>query len=111
MFSYFCRAIFMRYPDTQRLECHDIRNYQYGQPHVGFGNIYVEGSTTDCIALVIEFAILVLSLVGIRRASQYGESHLARLLKAQGIIYFVMVFFLHMSTIVGGLDPLEADIR
>ncbi|KAF9786407.1 hypothetical protein BJ322DRAFT_1059447 [Thelephora terrestris] len=51
---------------------------------------------------VIEFAILLLSVIGIRRASSHGESPLARLLMTQGIAYFVMAFLIQLSVIVVG---------
>lgn len=70
-------------------------------------NIYAEESTTILIAATIEFAILVLSLVGIKRASQQKESHLGRLLRTQGIAYFVMVLLLQMSMIVSDSGSLE----
>ena len=63
-------------------------------------NIYVDDSTTAHTAAVIEFAILLLGLVGIRRASLHGDSHLARLLKTQGIAYFVMAFLIQVTVIV-----------
>ena len=53
----------------------------------------------------------MLSLVGIRRASRLRESHLARLLKAQGTVYFFMVSSLHVSTMVNGPGLLETEIR
>ena len=111
MFSFFYQAAFVYPSSAQDLECYDIGNYQYGQTCVIFTNICVESSTTNRAATVIELAILVLSLIGIRRASQHRESHLARLLKTQGAIYFVMAASLHVSTMVNDLDPLESDIR
>ena len=66
---------------------------------------------TTRIAAAIEFAILVLSLVGIRRASRHRESPLARLLKTQGVAYFVMVLFLQLATIVSGSGPPETHIH
>lgn len=66
---------------------------------------------TNRAATIIELAILVLSFVGIRRASQYKESHLARLLMTQGAAYFVMVSSLHLATVVNGPVPLETEIH
>lgn len=60
-------------------------------------------------ATVLEFGILVLSLVGIRRSSGNGESYLARLLKIQGIAYFFLVFSLQLSTIVRGPGRFETN--
>ena len=100
MFSWYHRTTYMHPSSTQRGDCHDIWNNQYGCPHVVFADVYVESLTTTGIASIIEFAILVFSLVGIRRASRHRESHLAWLLKTQGIIYFVMVFLLHLAMIV-----------
>ena len=54
------------------------------------------------IAATLELAILVLSVVGVRRASMHRETALGRLLMAQGAVYFVMVFFLQMIMIVSG---------
>ena len=44
----------------------------------------------------------MLSVVGIKRASQDGKSRLAQLLVAQGTVYFVVVLILQMFMIVGG---------
>ena len=68
-------------------------------------------STRIHIATLIELLILVLTLVGIRRASQSRESRLARLLKNQGLAYFLTVFFIHLSVIASGLGSLETDVR
>jgi hypothetical protein len=62
------------------------------------------------IASAIELAILVFTLIGIRRVSRNGDSHLARLLKTQGIAYFVMVFLIHLIVIVSGPGSLETSI-
>jgi len=70
-----------------------------------------EYSTTIRIAVVIEFTILVVSLVGIRRASQHRETQLARLLKTQGVAYFAMVVLVHTTVVVSGSAFLETDIR
>ena len=64
----------------------------------------VEGLTTP-IAAILELSTLVLSVIGIRRVSQHRESALGRLLMAQGVIYFVMVFFLQMIMVVSGSAP------
>jgi len=101
----------MRPSSAQRCDCHDIWNHQYGCPYVVFANVCVEGLTTTCVAAAIEFIILTLSLVGIRRASQLRESHLARLLKTQGIVYFVLVLILQLAMIVSGPGSLEIGIR
>jgi len=61
-------------------------------------------------AAVIEFAMLVLSLIGIRRASRHRESRLAQLLKTQGIAYFVMVTLMHVSVVVSDPGPLETNV-
>ena len=58
-------------------------------------------------AAVIELGILVLSLIGIRRASRHRESRLAQLLKTQGIVYFVMVTFMHVLLVVSDPGPIE----
>jgi hypothetical protein len=73
-------------------------------------NIYVDGSTTTRTAAVIEFAILLLSLIGIRRASLHGDSHLARLLKSQGIAYFAMAFLIQVSVIVSDFGLPEPEV-
>ncbi|KAF9786406.1 hypothetical protein BJ322DRAFT_785422 [Thelephora terrestris] len=59
----------------------------------------------------IELAILLLSLVGIRRASIQGESYLARLLKNQGIAYFVMTFLIQVSAIAITLANVDDATR
>jgi len=66
---------------------------------------------TTRIAATIELAILVLSMVGIRRSSHHRESSLARLLKAQGVAYFATVFFVHVSMVVSGSGSLETPIH
>lgn len=96
---------------TQHPEHLDIRNHQYDRPRPVSANICVECSTTNRAATIIELAILVLSLVGIRRTSRHKKSHLARLLKTQGIAYFVMVSSLHVATIVNGPGSFEIEIR
>ena len=111
MFSLFHRAASMRPPSAQRFQCHGIWNHQYDQPHVAFVNVCTEGSKTTHIAATIELAILALSLVGIRRASRHRESSLARLLMAQGVAYFAMVFFLHLSMVVSGSGSVETHIH
>jgi len=111
MFSFFHRTSFLHPTSTQHPGRLDIRNYQYDRPCPVFANICVECSTTNRAATIIELAILVLSLVGIRRASRHKESHLARLLKTQGIVYFVMVASLHVATMVNGPGPFEIEIR
>ncbi|KAF9786405.1 hypothetical protein BJ322DRAFT_785524 [Thelephora terrestris] len=60
---------------------------------------------------IIEFSILLLSLLGIRRASPAGESPLARLLKTQGIAYFAVVLLIQVSTIIVGLAHTDAGTR
>lgn len=70
-------------------------------------SVWIFGTATA----VLEFAILVLSLVGIRRASPFGESHLARVLKNQGIAYFVMVFCIQLVTIIVNIAPTDGYTR
>jgi len=98
-------------PSPQRFQCYNIWNHQYDQPCVVSANVYVEGSKTTHIAATIELAILALSLVGIRRACRHRESSLARLLKTQGVAYFAMVFFIHLSMVVSGFGFVEAHIH
>ena len=65
-------------------------------------------STTIPAAAVIEFAVLLLSLVGIKRANcTQEESRLARLLRTQGIAYFLMVLLVQLSTIVSGFGSFD----
>ena len=111
MLSFFHRASFVHPTSTQHPGRLDIRNHQYDRPCPVFANICIECSTTNRAATIIELAILVLSLVGIRRTSRHKVSHLARLLKTQGIAYFVMVASLHVATMVNGPSPPETDIR
>jgi len=101
----------MRPPSAQCFRRHGIWNHKYDQPCVAFVNVCVEGSKTTPIAAIIELAILALSLVGIRRASRHRELSLARLLKAQGVAYFAMMFFLHLSMVVSGSGSVEARIH
>lgn len=70
--------------------------HQYG-PRSHSTNIHVGDSFA--IAAVIEFVVLLASLVGIKRVCTSGESRLARLLVTQGIAYFVAVFCIQISTI------------
>jgi len=76
-----------------------------------FANIHTNDSITTRTAAVIEFSILLLSLVGIRRASLHGDSHLARLLKTQGITYFVMAFLIQVSAIAVGQAHIDSATR
>ena len=110
MFSCYCRATHMQPSSTQHHDRHDIWNHKYGNPYVVFANVCVEVLTTTCVAAVIEFTILALSLVGIRRASRLRESHLAWFLKTQGIVYFVLVLILQLTMIVSGPGSLEICI-
>jgi len=96
---------------THRPDHPGIWKCQYDLPYLIFANFYVEGLTTTGVAAIIELVILVLTLVGIRRASQHRESHLARLLQTQGITYFVMVFLIHLTMIASGPGSLETGIR
>ena len=97
---------------TQCSQRHDIWNHQYGQRSVILKKkIYVDNSTTPHTAAVIELVILLLSLVGIRRASLHGDSRLARLLKIQCITYFVLAFLIQVSAIVSYVSSPEANIR
>jgi hypothetical protein len=91
---------------SYRCPRHDICTYQYGQPNVVFANTRVECSTIRTAA-TIELGILILSLVGIKRASQDGKSRLAQLLVAQGTAYFVVVLILQMLMIASGLVLLK----
>jgi len=101
----------MRPPSAQHSQRHDIWNHQYDQPCIVFANVCVESSTTIRTAATIELATLALSLVGIRRASRHRESSLARLLKAQGVTYFAMVFFLHLTMVVSGSGSVETQVH
>jgi hypothetical protein len=74
-------------------------------------SIHVDDSTTIPTAAAIEFAVLVLSLTGIKRACAQGESRLARLLRTQGVAYFVIVFFIQISTIASDFASLENIVR
>ena len=47
----------------------------------------------------------MLSLIGIKRASRDRESHLARVLKQQGIAYFVLVLAIQLLTIASAFLP------
>ncbi|KAF9786404.1 hypothetical protein BJ322DRAFT_785295 [Thelephora terrestris] len=58
-------------------------------------SITVFGTATAAI----EFAILLLSLIGIKRASRHGESHLTRVLRTQGIAYFLAAFLIQVVTV------------
>jgi len=62
-------------------------------------------------AATIDLVILVLSLVGIRRASRNGDSPLARLLRTQGAAYFVMLFFLNVFMIASGSYSAETHVH
>ncbi|KAF9646243.1 hypothetical protein BDM02DRAFT_272969 [Thelephora ganbajun] len=59
------------------------------------------------MTVTIEFAILVLSLIGIKRASRHRESHLALTLKGQGVVYFAMVLFIHVAVIITSFVPVD----
>lgn len=98
----------MRHSSTQPPFRYVVWNYQYDLAYVTFANIC---STMTRVAATIEFTILVLSLVGIRRASQHRESRLASFLKAQGIVYFVMVFLIHLFVVASGPGSPVTDIR
>ena len=101
----------MRSCSTHRPDHPGIWKRQYDLPYLVFANVYVEGLTTADVAAIIELVILVLTLVGIKRASRHRESHLARLLQTQGIAYFVMVFLIHLTMIASGSGSLEICIR
>jgi hypothetical protein len=88
----------------------DIRIYQYGHPCSGkWSTLRTHRLHT---AATIELGILLLTLVGIRRASTHsGESDLSRLLRTQGVAYFVVVFFIQLSTIASGFNSLEIYVH